>query len=87
MSVIILQVLLDPSQNLVPQSCGNIYKLIAQYKDGSLNLDEPWKKKGATKLLSAVDLNELSTDIETYNGKSVGEGELVTASVKRKKQK
>ena len=72
-------------QNLVLQSRGNIYKLIAQYKDGSLNLDEPLKKKELPKLLSAVDLNGISTDIETYNGKSVGEEKIITLIVENKK--
>ena len=33
------------SQRLVPQSRSSIYRLIDQYKDGSLNLNEAWKKK------------------------------------------
>ena len=31
------------SKKLVPQSCSSIYKLLALYAEGTLNLEEDWK--------------------------------------------
>lgn len=45
------------------------------------------EEKGAPKLLSNSEMNEISINLETYNGKSVGEDEIVKAITQKKKQR
>ena len=73
------------NQKIIPQSRSNIYKLLTQYKDGSINLDDPWKKKGAPKLLKDNDIAEIGKDLETYNGKSIGYDDILDVMVQKKR--
>ena len=74
------------SKGLVPQSRSSIYRLLASYAAGNLNLDEDWKTKGQPKLFSDVDICEVIKDLETHSSKSMGENELVE-HIRDKKKK
>ena len=64
-------------KGLVPQSRGNIYKLLAMHANGTLNLNEDWKRRGQLKRLAATDVSEVAADLESHGVKSVGEDELI----------
>ena len=71
------------SNNLVPQSRVNTYRMFKKYNEGTLNLDTSWKIKGARSLLNETVRKELIDNFSAHNGKSIGNDEITEMITKK----